>query len=474
VAQRIAIVWFREDLRLHDNPALDHACTHYERIVPVYIHQPDEAAEWRPGAASRWWLHHGLHALDVQLRQHDSTLLIRSGNSSLDCLTELARETGAQAICWNRLYTPQDMERDSHIEARLREAGLTATGFKAGLLFEPREILKENGTPYRVFTAWWRVCHTLGLYQPELPAPAAIPGLRGVGGIPLDTLGLLPQLPWDGEFYRHWQPGELPARARLERFMETGAAQYDHDRDYPAVAGTTRLSPHLHYGEISPRTIVNRALQQLNAPGSTAARQSLERLMTEVGWRDFAAHILYHFPDSTMLAMDTRFRYFPWRRDYHAALGRWQRGQTGFPVIDAGMRELWHTGWMHNRVRMLAASLLTKNLLIPWQEGARWFWDTLLDADLASNTLGWQWVAGCGTDAAPFFRIFNPVTQGRKFDPDGDYVRRWVPELAALDARLIHEPWKSGLDLAYPEPMVDLQASRTRALDAFKSLRGKA
>ena len=473
VTQRIALIWFREDLRLHDNPALDHACAHYDIIVPLYIHRPDEAGDWQPGAASRWWRHHGLHALDRELRARGNALRIRTGRSSLDCLTQLARETGAQAVCWNRLYTPQAMERDNRIEARLQEAGLTVTHFKAGLLFEPREVLKDNGTPYRVFTAWWRRCQAQGLYQPERPIPAAIPGRRDdAGGAGLDTLGLLPELPWDGEFYRHWQPGETPARARLERFMAASVARYAHDRDYPAVAGTTRLSPYLHSGEISPRTLVNRALQQLNEPGSAMSRQSLERLVTEVGWRDFAAHILYHFPDSTTLAMDTRFRHFPWRRNYRTALRRWQRGQTGFPVIDAGMRELWHTGWMHNRVRMLVASFLTKNLLIPWQEGARWFWDTLLDADLASNTLGWQWVAGCGTDAAPFFRIFNPVTQGKKFDPAGDYVRRWVPELAGLDSRRIHEPWKSGLDLNYPEPMVDLQVSRNRALEAFRSLRG--
>ncbi|HUT41265.1 MAG TPA: deoxyribodipyrimidine photo-lyase [Gammaproteobacteria bacterium] len=474
MAQRIAIVWFREDLRLHDNPALDHACAHYEHVIPLYIHQPDEAGDWQPGAASRWWLHHALRALDGQLREHGNALLIRSGSTSLDCLAGLARETGAQAIVWNRQYTPQAMARDSAIKARLREAGLTVTSFRGGLLFEPHEVHKDDGTPYRVFTAWWRRCHTMDLYQPELPAPATLPGLAGIDGIALDSLGLLPRQPWDDGFYQYWQPGELQARARLEQFMEGAVAQYDHARDYPAIAGTSRLSPHLHYGEISPRTIVNRALQQANAPGGAATHRSLERLMTEVGWRDFAAHILYHYPDSPDTAMDARFRRFPWQRNYRTALQCWQHGQTGFPVIDAGMRELWHTGWMHNRVRMLVASFLAKNLLIPWQEGARWFWDTLLDADLASNTLGWQWVAGCGTDAAPYFRIFNPVTQGKKFDPDGEYVRRWVPELAALDTRCVHEPWKSGLDLAYPAPMVDLQATRIRALDAFKSLRGQA
>jgi deoxyribodipyrimidine photo-lyase len=473
VSNRTAIVWFREDLRLHDNPALDHACAHYTCVIPVYIHQPEEAGEWRPGAASRWWLHHGLAALDRQLRAHGSGLLLRSGRSSLDVLSALARETGAAAIVWNRLYTPQALTRDRRIEERLRDAGLTAGSFKAGLLFEPQEILKDDGTPYRVFTAWWRRCHALGLYQPELPAPAALPGRHRVRGVPLEALVLLPERPWDAGFYRHWQPGEAAARERLERFMDSGVERYDHDRDFPAAAGTTRLSPHLHLGEIGPRTLVNRALQQMNAAGGAGPRRALERLMTEVGWRDFAAHILYHFPDSTDTAMDVRFRRFPWRRNYRAALRRWQRGQTGFPVIDAGMRELWHTGWMHNRVRMLTASFLTKNLLIPWQEGARWFWDTLLDADLASNSLGWQWVAGCGTDAAPYFRIFNPVTQGKRFDPDGDYVRRWVPELAGLDARYIHEPWKSGRDLAYPEPMVDLQDSRARALAAYASLRGR-
>jgi deoxyribodipyrimidine photo-lyase len=474
VAQRSAIVWFRDDLRLHDNPALAHACANYDRVIPCYIHRPDEAGDWRPGAASRWWLHHALAALDTGLRAHGSGLLIRQDSASLDCLADLIAETGANAVFWNRLYTPHAVARDRRIEARLRGDGLTVTSFPGSLLFEPHEVHKDDTTPYRVFTAWWRRCQALGLYRPELPAPAGIVTPRGLAGAALDTLDLLPRLSWDEDFYRHWQPGEVAAQECLDRFLADAVTGYAHDRDYPAVSGTTRLSPHLHFGELSPRTLVNRALQSGNDPGFAAAGPSLDRLMTEVGWRDFAAHILHHFPDSPDTAMDPRFRRFPWRKNYRTALRRWQQGRTGIPVIDAGMRELWHTGWMHNRVRMLVASFLTKNLLIPWQEGARWFWDTLLDADLASNTLGWQWVAGCGTDAAPYFRIFNPVTQGKKFDPGGEYVRRWVPELAGLGTRHIHEPWKSGRDLDYPEPMVDLGQTRARALEAFRSLRGRA
>lgn len=472
MAGRSAIVWFRNDLRLHDNPALAHACANFERVIPCYLHQPEEDGDWQPGAASRWWLHHALAALDEQLQAHGSSILIRHATTSLDGLAALAAETGASAIFWNRLYTPQAVARDSDIKARLRESGLEVTSFPGSLLFEPHEIRKDDGSPYRVFTAWWRRCQALGLYRETVPAPERIGTPRGLDGLDLEQLDLLPRLSWDADFYRHWQPGEVSAHARLAAFLEDAVTTYAHDRDYPAIEGTTRLSPHLHCGEISPRTVVNRALELADDPCRADARPAIDRLVTEVGWRDFAAHILHHVPDSPELAMDARFRRFPWRRNYAAALKRWQQGRTGIPVVDAGMRELWHTGWMHNRVRMLVASFLTKNLLIPWQEGARWFWDTLLDADLASNTLGWQWVAGCGTDAAPYFRIFNPVTQGRKFDPDGSYVRRWVPELEGLDTRHIHEPWKAGRDLDYPAPQVDLAASRAHALAAFKALRG--
>ncbi|MEZ5542242.1 MAG: deoxyribodipyrimidine photo-lyase [Pseudomonadota bacterium] len=472
MTQHRAIVWFREDLRLHDNPALNHACTNYDGIIPCYLYQPEEAGAWREGAASRWWLHHSLAALDAGLRARGSNLLIRRGASSLDCLRDLARETRATAVFWNRLYTPHATARDRHIKARLREAGLTVSSFRGSLLFEPHEVLKQDASPYRVFTAWWRRCQALGLYQPEVTAPAVVSTPAGLTGAALEALDLLPRLRWDTGLHECWTPGETAAHDRLDRFLEDAVAEYAHLRDYPATAGTSRLSPHLHFGELSPRSLVNRALQLTADPGCTALRPALDRLLTEVGWRDFAAHVLHHFPDTTDTALDPRFRRFPWRRDYHADLGRWQQGMTGIPVIDAGMRELWHCGWMHNRVRMLVASFLTKNLLIPWQEGARWFWDTLVDADLASNTLGWQWVAGCGTDAAPYFRIFNPVTQGKKFDPAGEYVRRWIPELVALDARHIHEPWRVGGAPEYPEPMADPGRTRARALDAFRSLSG--
>jgi len=465
-----ALVWFRRDLRLADHPALLAALAQHERVIPVYIHAADEEGEWAPGAASRWWLHHALSALAHELRSRGSALVIRRG-SSLDALLQLVRESGAEAVYWHRLYEPTVIERDKAVKAALREHGLDARSFNGALLAEPWTVAKADGGPYRVFTAFWRALPRHAIGAPE-PAPDDLPA-HPVAGEPLDALALLPRIAWDSGMRQSWRPGEVGALALLRDFVSERVERYTAERDLPARQATSRLSAPLHFGEVSPRPVI--AALRLQAPDAgadfAAGGEHYER---ELGWREFAHHLLFHFPQTAGAPLDPRFSAFAWRASsqYAADLRAWQRGETGIPIVDAGMRELWHTGFMHNRVRMIVASLLTKNLLVPWQEGARWFWDTLVDADLANNTLGWQWTAGCGADAAPYFRVFNPVLQSRKFDPDGIYLKRWLPELAGLQGEALHAPWMSRLPPAdYARPIVDLAQSRQRALEAWGRLR---
>jgi deoxyribodipyrimidine photo-lyase len=480
----IAIVWFRRDLRLADNPALAAALSACDRVVPVYIHAPDEEQPWQPGAASEAWLHRSLAALDASLRRLGSRLVVRRG-PTLDALRALATEAGATHVHWNRLYEPALVARDRIVKSALREMNLSAESFDAALLNEPWAVTRDDGAPYRVFTPFWKACQRVGIDAPPAPEPERLPPLSdGIGSLAIWALGLAPRVGWDRGFWEGWQPGEAGARATLAQFLADAAARYDEDRNRPDLVGTSRLSAHLHFGEIGPRQIVAAVRRHTAEHTAAGLLENAESFVRELGWREFGHHLLWHFPHTTDAPLDERFASFPWLADYGEVLERWQRGRTGIPIVDAGMRELWHTGWMHNRVRMIVASLLTKNLLIPWQEGARWFWDTLVDADLASNTLGWQWTAGCGADAAPYFRIFNPVLQGQRFDPNGAYVARWVPELSPVPARHIHAPWEAparvlaaagitrGRD--YPEPIVDLQASRARALERFDEIRGRA
>lgn len=475
------LVWLRNDLRLADNPALAAAAARGP-VVPVYIWSPDEEAPWAPGSAARWWLHQSLAALQKQFQSLGSRLILRQGES-LPVLLDLARECGAQAVVWNRCYEPAATARDTRVKAALRQHGLAAESYNGSLLVEPWEIKTKTGGPFQVFTPFWKACQAAGPPREPLPAPQTVdaPGTWPQSA-PLAALGLLPKVDWAGGFRSVWQVGETAAQQQLSLFVERAAAQYAERRDYPAEDAVSRLSPHLHFGEISPVQVWH-ALQTAIPTGRRShgltAPQALS-VQRQLYWREFAHHLLFHFPHTTDRPLRSEFADFPWRDD-RAALTAWQRGQTGYPFVDAGMRQLWQTGWMHNRVRMIVASLLVKDLLLPWQRGAAWFWDTLVDANLANNTLGWQWTAGCGADAAPYFRVFNPVLQGEKFDPDGVYVRRWVPQLAGLPARWIHRPWEApaeelhsaGVQLGrdYPLPIVDHAAARDRALAALASLK---
>lgn len=485
----IAIVWFRRDLRLADNPALSAAVERHERVLPVYIDDVDAESPWAPGGASRWWLHHSLAALDGDLRTRGGRLVFRQGRSLVQ-LRQLIARTGAEAVYWNRLYEPAFVARDKQIKETLREAGLTAESFNAALLFEPWQIRTGAGEPYRVFSPFWRNAEArlqqrLHTGEQPLPAPDRVQLPEAMpDGCPLESLELLPRIAWDIGFRAAWKAGEAEAHVRLSRFINGPAARYREQRDLPAVGATSGLSAPLHFGEVSPLQLVA-GMRRLTATRTGAGvAANAEWFVRELGWREFAHHLLFHFPRTPEVPLVEKFAAFPWRprHEYAADLGAWQRGRTGIPIVDAGMRQLWATGWMHNRVRMIVASFLTKNLLIPWLEGARWFWDTLVDASLANNTLGWQWSAGCGADAAPYFRIFNPVLQGTKFDPDGAYVRRWVPELARLQGDALQAPWQAkpavlraagvALGQIYPLPIVDLAASRERALAAYGRIKG--
>jgi deoxyribodipyrimidine photo-lyase len=469
----LAIFWFRRDLRLSDNPALAAALANHDQILPLYVHAPQEETPWQPGAASRWWLHHALSDLFAQLH---GGLLIRHGDS-LATLLELVRDTAAEAVYWNRLYEPAAVRRDTEIKKVLRAAGVKVVSDNAALLFEPWELCNRQGNAYRVFTPFWKRLLEFGLPQPSAGSQAsrgklmqaAEQGTLGAGSV--DELGLRPGLPWEGGLAKAWRPTRAGVEARLDEFLAADLRDYAHGRDLPGRDQVSRLSPYLHFGQLGPREIV---LACRKVPHAAAD------FLRQLGWREFAHHLLFHFPHTCEEPMDDRFREFPWRQDGPAQCA-WQKGETGIPLVDAGMRQLWASGWMHNRVRMIVASFLTKNLLLSWQGGARWFWDTLVDADLASNSLGWQWTAGCGADAAPFFRVFNPVLQGERFDPRGDYVRQWVPVLSNVPAKWIQRPWAAPEDVLreagvvlgenYPHPIVDLKETRLRALDAWGRVR---
>ncbi|RMF74344.1 MAG: deoxyribodipyrimidine photo-lyase [Acidobacteria bacterium] len=475
----VALVWLRDDdLRCADNPALALGASSAEAVVPVFAWPPGRASGRAPGAAARWWLHHSLAALEAELAERGSRLVLRHGPVAAE-LVAVATACRARLVVWNRPHTPPARRLRDDLVGRLAECGIEGRETGSGLLHDPDALRTSAGGPWKVFTPFWKALRrTLEPVEPvagadPLPAPARWPA-----SCRLEEFALLPRVRWDEGLEDCWTPGRSGALARLERFLEHGLARYRDERDRPAAEAVSRLSPHLRFGEIGAREVWHAVRRHQAREG--LADEVVEPFLRQLAWREFGAHLLYHFPHTIDEPLDRRFGSFPWRHD-EAALAAWSRGRTGYPIVDAGMRELWRTGWMHNRVRMIVASLLTRHLLIPWQAGARWFEDTLVDADPGNNTLGWQWTAGCGADAAPYFRVFNPVLQGRRFDPDGAYVRRWVPEIAALPDRFVHEPWaapdevrkkaKVVLGETYPAPVIEHPAGRRRALAAWESWR---
>ncbi len=470
------LVWFRQDLRFADNPAL-HACAD-RPVLAVYVLDDEAAGAWPHGGAQRWWLHRSLAALAAEFEARGGRLHLARGRAG-EIIPALAASIGAAEVHAGRLYEPWARRRDEAVSQALAAAGRRLVLHTSSLLHEPHRIRTGQDKPYSVYTPFSRALFALGEPPPPLEAPGRIhPVEDAPPGLPLDALALLPGAPvpaWWRGFETRWTPGEQGAQHRLAAFVARALAGYDGARNTPGVEGTSGLSPHLRFGEVSPRQVWHAARRG----GATGPATFLKEIL----WREFSYHLLWHRPDMPEQPLQVSFAAFPWQPD-RALLRAWQRGRTGFPIVDAGMRELWQTGWMHNRVRMIAGSLLVKHLLQPWQEGAAWFWDTLVDGDLASNSASWQWVAGCGADAAPYFRVFNPVLQGEKFDPDGAYVRRWVPELARLPDKLLHKPWEAptpilaaaGVTLGrdYPRPVVEHTAGRARALAAYATLRGAA
>lgn len=468
-----AIVWFRQDLRLGDNPAMSEAIQSGADIIPIYILDDQNAAPWNPGAASRWWLHHSLNSLNQSLSGH---LACYKGGAET-VLETLIKTTGAKNVYWNRGYEPWLVDRDTRIKSTLERSGISVKTFNASLLYEPWAIKKDDGTPYRVFTPFFRRgCANAGHPPAPLPAPRKIQLADcPPSALPVSALNLLPGgFRWDKKLETYWSIGEQAAQARLDNFLDHGLAGYKTGRDIPGIEKVSRLSPYLHFGEISPRTIWHAVQKRMIADG---IESDGDTFLKELGWREFSNSLLYYNKDLPESPLQKRFDAFPWNKD-NDALRQWQKGQTGYPIVDAGMRQLWETGWMHNRVRMIVGSFLVKDLRIHWTSGEKWFWDCLVDADLANNAASWQWIAGCGADAAPYFRIFNPVTQGIKFDPKGDYIRKFVPELEKLPDEFIHCPWEApplvlkeaGVTLGktYPLPIVDHKKARELALKAFQ------
>lgn len=437
--------------------------------VLVYVHAPHEEKTWAPGAASTVWLHHSLSALSRDVAELGGCLLLARGDSGEE-LERICSLTGSEALYFSNLYEPVLQARDADIQARFERKGLRVQRFNSALLFEPWQIRTGGGTPYKVFTPFWRNALSQLSIRAEYSKPKRLTAVAGIPSLSLHDLDLMPEKNWHTGFWQHWLPGEQGAHELLEIFCDGAIKGYKAQRNLPDRTGTSKLSPHLHFGEISPHQIW-RQVEGLKV--SEAEREDVKHYHSELGWREFSYHLIHHFPQSSDHSLNPRFADFGWAKTDSAVLRRWQQGQTGIPIIDAGMRELWQTGWMHNRVRMIVASFLCKNLRYHWLEGARWFWDTLVDADLANNSQGWQWTAGTGCDAAPYFRIFNPVTQSERFDPKAAYIKRWVPELAALPVPLVFSPWtkpsvSQALAPDYPSvPVVDLSESRNQALAAY-------
>ena len=475
-SRKRAIVWFRKDLRLSDHPALDAALQGGMEIIPVFIWDREEGGAWSPGAASRWWLHHSLDSLQSSIRLLGGNLLLVRGIPA-EQLPKIARDYQATHLFYGRAYAPAGITTQEAVEEASDSLGITTESFNSALLQEPWETKNGTGKPFQVFTPYWRKSRPIIYREPSSYDPHKLrftPNLSSPST--LAELDLLPEHPWHQKLGNHWEVSEAAAHQQIERTVAEVTQSYATRRNHPSVNGTSRLSPYLAWGQISPRQICQAVLQAENEGG----HRGENKFLVEIGWREFSYHLLYHFPNIPDQPLRPKYANFPWLDDPDN-LKRWQFGKTGYPMVDAGMRQLYETGWMHNRVRMIVASFLVKHLLLPWQEGARWFWDTLVDADLASNTQGWQWAAGCGADAAPYFRIFNPITQGDKFDARGEYARRWIPELEKVPKKFVFSPWTapssilsaSEVDLGgnYPGPCVDHSEARARALAALATLK---
>lgn len=469
------VVWIQRELRVDDHAALAHAADR-GRVVPVFVHPPERDGRWGPSGASNWWRHHSLKALAGSLAALGSPLVIRRGPAS-EALVAVAKETEADCVSMNESIEPDAQAADDAAEHDLTGEGIGFERFPANLLWPVGSVLTKGGTPYQVFSPFWRAANASGEPEKPVPAPKKLaPPEKTPKSLAIDGLGLLPEIDWAEGMRARWTPGEAGAWKAFRAFTRDRLDDYDDARNRLDLPGWSAMSPHIHFGEVSVRRIWHEI-----AVDGWAKCSPREHYLREVGWREFAQHLLNHFPHTTDEPLRGNFKRFPWSND-RARLWAWQRGMTGYPVVDAAMRNLWAEGWMPNRARMIVASFLCKDLLLPWQRGAEWFWDTLVDANLGSNTLGWQWTAGCGADAAPYFRVFNPVSQGEKFDPEGDYVRRWVPELAGLDKAVIHKPWEAKpteLSAAgitpgktYPKPIVDHGAARDEALAAFDKIKG--
>lgn len=474
------IVWFTHDLRLADNAALTRAAATGRPILPVYILDDVTPGDWAMGGASRWWLEKSLGSLQTSIADRGGRLCLRRGNS-IDVLKQLATETSPHAIYFSGNHAPWSDHLEQEIARWCKADGIECKRFAGYLLHDPETIRTGAGDPYKVYTPFSKACFATEPFREPRPVPEDM--RFWLGGIAKDDIAdwkLYEARPdWASAFDERWMPGEQGARDKLDRFISDAVGDYKDDRDRPDLFATSRLSPHLHFGEISPHQCWH-ATRHAMADGRRNIDRGAEHFLKELLWREFSYHLLHHWPDLMSEPFRPEFSDFPWSDD-DEALKRWQRGDTGYPIVDAGMRELWATGWMHNRVRMIAASFLIKDLLVPWQRGEAWFWDTLVDADIGSNSASWQWVAGCGADAAPYFRIFNPVLQGEKFDPDGAYVRRWVPELKRLPNAFVHKPWEAPalvlkdagvvLGKTYPKPMVDHGKARDAALAAYDRIR---
>lgn len=464
---RPCLVWFRDDLRLDDNAALVAALAAGDKILALYI--LDDTI----GAAARWWLHHSLAALAADLQARGAMLVLRRGDA-MRIVPKLAADIGAGSVHAARSFSPALCRQDEALEKTLRQRGIVFHRHPSSSLFAPGQIRTRTGGFYNVYGPFAKACVAAGVPEDFSTAPARISGVAGVASDRLEDWNLLPRRPdWAAGLRQSWTPGEAGAHEKLRAFLAGPVRNYAAVRDHPGLNGTSKLSPHVHFGEISPRRLWHAA----SAAGPGAG---VQKFLGELLWREFSLNLLWQHPSLRSEPIRREFAAMPWRHDA-GALRAWQRGRTGIPIVDAGMRELWQTGWMHNRARMICASFLTKHLLLPWQDGEAWFWDTLCEADEAANGASWQWVAGCGADAAPYFRVFNPVLQGRKFDRDGAYVRRYVRELAALPDADIHAPWEAraeilgqaGVELGktYPLPIVSLSEGRARALAAYAEIR---